>query len=394
MDTLIRHAVFYAMAAIAAASAPQAYAQTPDFDAMKRSLEAQIELYRQINDHERRITALEDAQKGGDLDLVVTPQEAGAGPADRDAPDAGPASLSHLPSPCVVKIGADWCASCKNENVTEWAEASGWTVVPIDVEDDLAEELGVEKLPTFVVVRNHSEVARYVGNSARAFEPILNGAIAGADAAQAPTEYSKIAEGLDAAGFQPGQSLVDIGCGDGRVLLVASEQFGASRATGIEMDQNMVDLTRRRFANMDVSDTVSVIMGDATKIDLPEADVGYVYLYPETLEVLRDKLTRKYGTVVSYLHQIPGLPMQKRGDFYVWKRGQSRPAEQQRTVTQYQWQQVYVAPWQTGRPCGNRACVMCYGGYQWKQVPVQVSAAVSQAATQQPVRYCRSCGRR
>lgn len=81
METIIRHAVLYAVAALAAMSAPRLYAETPDFEAMKRSLELQISLYQQVNNHE---------QRGGDP--VVAPHDAGAGAAELDSGEAAPVS--------------------------------------------------------------------------------------------------------------------------------------------------------------------------------------------------------------------------------------------------------------------------------------------------------------
>ena len=176
-------------------------------------------------------------------------------------------------------------------------------------------------------------------------------------AAQAPTPYSKINEGLEISGLKPGQTFVDIGCGDGRALMIAAEQFNASRATGVEIDPNQVSESRLRTQAAGLSDRIEIIEGDATKVDLPVADVAYVYLYPETLGKLKSKLER-FGTVVSYLHQVPGLPMQKRGDFYVWTRGNPQAVQAQQ-VRRQRSTAVWNGVAYSGPVCNSPNCRMC-----------------------------------
>lgn len=89
---------------------------------------------------------------------------------------AGP--FAECPSPCIVKIGAEWCGPCRDEPITAWCERSGWKVHAYDWDRDskFCGQLGVEKLPTFIVVRSHKEVARYTGTSIQEFLPILKSA--------------------------------------------------------------------------------------------------------------------------------------------------------------------------------------------------------------------------
>ncbi|MBN1454167.1 MAG: class I SAM-dependent methyltransferase [Anaerolineales bacterium] len=49
-----------------------------------------------------------------------------------------------------------------------------------------------------------------------------------------PTREKRIREALQLAKLQPGENLYDLGAGDGRVLLIAVREFGAS-AVGIEI---------------------------------------------------------------------------------------------------------------------------------------------------------------
>lgn len=216
------------------------------------------------------------------------------------------------------------------------------------------------------------------------------------DTRHAPTPHSQVAIGLDLLEMTPNDMIADFGSGDGRVLVAAVEQHSAKKAIGVEIDADRAAEARRRVDHWGLSDRVEVITGNAITTDVV-ADVAYVYLYPEVLTPMADKL-RRYRRVVSYRHQVPGLPMTQHGDFWLYKRTDRAVAataapvkvKQQvvmQTQTQYQWQRVRVPPWNTGQPCGDRSCPMCYGSWQWKQVPVQAQVAVSGAqrtATTQP----------
>ncbi len=81
---------------------------------------------------------------------------------------------------------------------------------------------------------------------------------------------------LDVAGAEPGDRVVDLGCGDGR-LLVAAARRGCD-AIGIEHDPDLVERARARAADAGVADRVTVTRGDARTSALAEADVVFVFL--------------------------------------------------------------------------------------------------------------------
>lgn len=196
MNTLIQKAVLFAAAALAAAYAIPALADGPDFEAMKRSLESQIDLFRQINDHETRLRALETQS---------------------------PAAAHAVP----------------------------------------------------------------------------------AVAAMAPTSHEAIQFALSLyRGVRPEHTFVDIGCGDGRVLIAAVQKWGCN-GLGIELDVNQAELARRCVEAAGLSSKIKIVEGDATKLDF-KADAGFAYLYPETLEALASKIAN-IPAFVSYQHPVAGL---------------------------------------------------------------------------------------
>jgi protein-L-isoaspartate O-methyltransferase len=112
---------------------------------------------------------------------------------------------------------------------------------------------------------------------------------------------------LRVAKVKPGELVIDIGSGDGRILIAAAEEFGA-RAIGIEIDAELVAHSRSVVAARGLADRVSIVQANALDVDVSPADVVTVYLTPDGLALLRPYLERtlRPGTrVVSNVFQIP-----------------------------------------------------------------------------------------
>ncbi len=122
----------------------------------------------------------------------------------------------------------------------------------------------------------------------------------------AATSDERIDHAFDLAELGPGQHLVDLGCGDGRVLLRAGALRGA-RVTGVELDPDLAESARELLAAHDIVDG-TVIEADFAAVDLDDADVVFAYLSPATLQRLRPRLDAlRPGTrVVTTGYAMPG----------------------------------------------------------------------------------------
>jgi len=94
---------------------------------------------------------------------------------------------------------------------------------------------------------------------------------------------------LALAGVTPEDYVVDLGSGDGRIVIAAAKRYGA-RAMGVEYDPKLVKLSRENAAAQGVADRVRFVEGDLFKVDLSAATVVTVYLLPDVNLKLRDKL--------------------------------------------------------------------------------------------------------
>jgi len=123
-----------------------------------------------------------------------------------------------------------------------------------------------------------------------------------------PTPVEVIRRMLQMADLKPGELLLDLGCGDGRVLIVAAKEFGA-RAVGIEVRSDLASRAAYNAMKEGVSDRVLVINGNFFEIKLPPADVIFMYLLTSVNERLRPKLEREAkpgARIVSHDFEVTG----------------------------------------------------------------------------------------
>ncbi len=91
-----------------------------------------------------------------------------------------------------------------------------------------------------------------------------------------PTLPERIRAALKLVNLQPGERLYDLGAGDGRVLLIAAEDFGA-QAVGIEIGPVQCALTWLRVTAAGLGNKVQVRWGNFFTADLKDADVVFIY---------------------------------------------------------------------------------------------------------------------
>ena len=113
---------------------------------------------------------------------------------------------------------------------------------------------------------------------------------------------------LEMANIKAGETLIDLGCGDGRILITAVERYKA-KAIGIEISPKLVEQATTRIQREGLTDQARVVQGDLLKADLTGADIVTIYLESSLNQQLRPRLERflKPGArVVSHDYPIPG----------------------------------------------------------------------------------------
>ena len=112
---------------------------------------------------------------------------------------------------------------------------------------------------------------------------------------------------LELAEVGPNDIVYDLGSGDGRLLWLASQEFGA-RAVGIEIDPFRYAWTKLMIRFKGLGEQVDIIRADFFKTDLSAASVVTAYLLRDTNRKLMSKLKQELppgARVVSRKYIFP-----------------------------------------------------------------------------------------
>src|SRR3984893_3801458 len=113
---------------------------------------------------------------------------------------------------------------------------------------------------------------------------------------------------LEAAQLKPGETLYDLGSGDGRIVITAAQMFKAN-AVGIELSDILCKSTLKKIAALHLESQVKIIHGNALKVDLSPADVVTLYLLTSSNARLKpnlEKYLKPGARVVSNDFEIRG----------------------------------------------------------------------------------------
>lgn len=135
-----------------------------------------------------------------------------------------------------------------------------------------------------------------------------------------PLPRGTIRKMLKLARVKKNDTVYDLGSGDGRVLFISSEEFGA-KSIGIEKNRFLVWLTKWKIKSHKIN-SVKIIHGDIFKENLQDADVIVMYLSNKLTQMLKSKFSKKLkkgARIVSASHPIVGWKESKKiktGHFY------------------------------------------------------------------------------
>jgi SAM-dependent methyltransferase len=150
------------------------------------------------------------------------------------------------------------------------------------------------------------------------------------DAPYVSTPQPVVEEMLRLAQVGPADNVYDLGCGDGRFVITAAEQFGA-RGVGIDLDPKRLAEATAGARRAGVTGRVSFREEDLFRTDFSTATVVTLFLFAELNAKLAPRLQaslRPGARIVAYQFGIPGWPADQQArvnidgnthDLYLWR---------------------------------------------------------------------------
>ena len=128
-----------------------------------------------------------------------------------------------------------------------------------------------------------------------------------------PSSMKVVREALELAGVNDKDVFVDLGAGDGRVVVEAARR--GALAVGVELREKLLEKARSRIVKEGLDGRAKVVKGDLFRFDwVRNATVIYMFLDPKGVEKVKELLEEsiKPGTkVISISYKIPGWEPEK-----------------------------------------------------------------------------------
>ncbi len=128
-----------------------------------------------------------------------------------------------------------------------------------------------------------------------------------------PTPPEIVGKMLELAQVDTHDHVYDLGSGDGRIVIMAAQKFGA-QAVGIELNEKLFEESSKRIADLGLEKRAKIIHANMFESYIRPATVVTLYLLTSVNERLRPVLEKQLrpGTrIVSHDFQVPGWKPEK-----------------------------------------------------------------------------------
>jgi len=127
------------------------------------------------------------------------------------------------------------------------------------------------------------------------------------DVVYVPTPHDVVAKMLELAAPAEGETVYDLGCGDGRIVVAAARDYGAF-GVGVDIDPQRISESRDHAILKGVDHRVKIVQDDIFTMDFADADVVMLYLEPQlNLRLLPQLQNLPPGTrVISHQFDMAG----------------------------------------------------------------------------------------
>jgi len=133
-----------------------------------------------------------------------------------------------------------------------------------------------------------------------------------ADCVYVPTPNDVVEKMLEMTKVKKGELLYDLGCGDGRIVIMAARKYGC-KAVGFEIVPELVEKGRKTIEKRKLQHLAKIKQEDIFKLDYREANVITLYLLPGMILKLVPQFEKlKPGSrIVAHDYPIGGFKADK-----------------------------------------------------------------------------------
>jgi len=128
------------------------------------------------------------------------------------------------------------------------------------------------------------------------------------EASWVPTPIGIVEFVFDLISIGSGDIVVDLGCGDGRVVIEAAKR--GAKALCIEIDERLLKIARKNAQQLGVADNILFINNDILNVNISQATVVYTYLTTKVLNKLKIKFFKELKpgtTIISLVYSLGWL---------------------------------------------------------------------------------------
>jgi SAM-dependent methyltransferase len=132
-----------------------------------------------------------------------------------------------------------------------------------------------------------------------------------------PTPLDVAQKMLELAKVQADDVVYDLGSGDGRIVIMAAQKFGA-HAVGVELNSDLFEKSTQRIRELGLQDRAQILHENMFEVNVRHATVVTLYLLTRVNERLRPMLERQLRSgarIVSHEFQVPGWQPEQTVEF-------------------------------------------------------------------------------
>lgn len=127
------------------------------------------------------------------------------------------------------------------------------------------------------------------------------------------------------AGLRDGETVMDMGSGDGRIVFAAAQSNGTVRGLGVDIDERLVKQSNEQAQALGIADRVKFLHQNAFDADLSNVDVIFMWFFPELMRLVRVKIleqarpgTRVVAALWGFGSWQPDLTETEAPEIHMW----------------------------------------------------------------------------